>query len=114
MILRSDELHFTVKNVGDWTVYGVKCRFVIERLLFNTIAIRTIENYIASTWPDNPPLCSGESLNFKISTPKMIIPGIYMVHVHPNPDTLVPNYDSSRYEKFLSIGFVFQNWIQCY
>jgi hypothetical protein len=114
MILKSDELYFTVKNVGDWTVLGVRCRVVIERLLFNTIAIRTIASYIASTWPDDPPLFPGSSLNFRISTPKIIIPGFYMIHVHPNPDIFESNYDISRYEKFFSIGFVFQNWIQCY
>ena len=113
--LKADTLVFDIK-IGDEPVFSVKYRVVIERLLFNTIAIKKVTDYTTS-YGSVEPFNPGEISSFEVWGPDIILPGFYMVHVYPDPDGKIigEGYTADCHsEKFFAIGFVFLNWFQSY
>lgn len=111
-----DCLYVKVLNDGDVSVGGFKIRTIIERLLFNSIVIRTV--YDHTTWyGSSNPLSPGEEWNCTIFQDKFFFPGFYNIHTIVNPDKDIDEYDYSnneRYERFFGRGIIFWRWYQSY
>ncbi len=109
-------LYVKVLNDGDVSVGGFKIRTIIERLLFNSIVIRTV--YDRTTWyGSSNPLSPGEEWNCTIFQDKFFFPGFYNIHTIVNPDKDIDEYDYSnneRYERFFGRGIIFWRWYQSY